>query len=451
MPGLIVRALLLIGLLSAPARVFADENDVIFVIDNSAGMREHDSSYRVPQAIIDSIYRLDGHIRVGIVLFDAEPTLAVPLTPVTPANRAMLMAGTDQVRYTGRRTNPAAAVERAIYHLRFDSRAGAGKWIVLVSDGRVEIGNRRRNRDLQKWLEQDLAQAAVDERIRLIGMAFARADDHRVLQQLAVRTNGEFLPVFSSGDIERGFEHAIELIRTSPPISAEGGVAESTEGGGEPAGPPALGSADAPKPVERADPPAPDGATSLLRRPWVWVWGGIAVLGVMIVIGFLAFRVRRYAPITASGPTRKALLIDRTGVSGQHRYEIEGQAVIIGRKAVDPRHGAQSVVINRRTISRRHAAITFHHYSYWIADQGTKNGTYVNGQRIVEQTKLGHGDVVKVDDFEFEFRLPDAEEEDCTIYAEEDVDATVYKSDEVEIACPPDENAAADASGGTRA
>ena len=55
-------------------------------------------------------------------------------------------------------------------------------------------------------------------------------------------------------------------------------------------------------------------------------------------------------------------------------------------------------------ISQRHFALKYENGRLYIADLGSKNGTYVNGQDIRGKgwVELKRGDVVKILDLEFE-------------------------------------------------
>jgi pSer/pThr/pTyr-binding forkhead associated (FHA) protein len=53
------------------------------------------------------------------------------------------------------------------------------------------------------------------------------------------------------------------------------------------------------------------------------------------------------------------------------------------------------IVVSDRGTSRRHARIEYRDGTFLLTDLGSANGTFVNGQRVVE-THLQHGDKVKV-------------------------------------------------------
>src|SRR5262245_65683211 len=55
----------------------------------------------------------------------------------------------------------------------------------------------------------------------------------------------------------------------------------------------------------------------------------------------------------------------------------------------------KDLVIADPRVSRDHAQIISENGSYWVVDQGSKHGTYVNGQRV-ERDKLERNDLVEI-------------------------------------------------------
>lgn len=71
------------------------------------------------------------------------------------------------------------------------------------------------------------------------------------------------------------------------------------------------------------------------------------------------------------------------------------------------RSASNQVGLTSDKVSRRHAIIQVQReHEYWLVDFGSRNGTYLNGQRIVQPTRLHPGDRVNIGPFEFTFRLP---------------------------------------------
>ncbi len=119
----------------------------------------------------------------------------------------------------------------------------------------------------------------------------------------------------------------------------------------------------------------------------------------------------------------EALLRDVSEVTGEDTYKIKEKKTKIGRK-----EKINQIVINQDTISRQHAIIEYRDYVYWIIDQDSANSTFLNGQKIVNEMRLNHGDTISFDVYDFEFILPGIES------AKSDVDKTVFRrSDDLEV------------------
>jgi pSer/pThr/pTyr-binding forkhead associated (FHA) protein len=86
------------------------------------------------------------------------------------------------------------------------------------------------------------------------------------------------------------------------------------------------------------------------------------------------------------------------------RRPIRG-ACSIGRSA------SNQVALTSDKVSRRHALIQVQREKeFWLVDFGSRNGTYLNGQRIVQPSRLQPQDRIKIGPFEFVFHLPQAEQ-----------------------------------------
>ncbi|MFB3090909.1 MAG: FHA domain-containing protein, partial [Gammaproteobacteria bacterium] len=72
-------------------------------------------------------------------------------------------------------------------------------------------------------------------------------------------------------------------------------------------------------------------------------------------------------------------------------------------------------VIPETTIGRRHALIEYKDFSYWIIDQGSINGTFVNDKAVTSEVRLKHGDMVRLHKVEFEFVMPEMADSGMTV------------------------------------
>ena len=86
-----------------------------------------------------------------------------------------------------------------------------------------------------------------------------------------------------------------------------------------------------------------------------------------------------------------------SSVIGNKTFPLQDTIVRIGRTS------SNTITLDHHGISREHAIITLEDTGYFITDLGSRNGTYVNGHRIQEKTKLVDGDYLRFCDLELNF------------------------------------------------
>lgn len=93
-----------------------------------------------------------------------------------------------------------------------------------------------------------------------------------------------------------------------------------------------------------------------------------------------------------------ALLIRKDDSGRIERQELGKAATTIGRWE------ANDIVLDSREVSRQHAQIRWDAGRYLVEDRGSKNGTFLNGRRLVGAEPLQDGDRIHVPpDFDFTF------------------------------------------------
>ncbi len=97
-----------------------------------------------------------------------------------------------------------------------------------------------------------------------------------------------------------------------------------------------------------------------------------------------------------------ALLKILHGENSGQTVALEDDAVVIGR------HPACDIRISEETVSRRHARIVAAEGGYVLEDLGSRNGTYVNGQRVTSPQRLCDQDTICIFNTEVEFCDPPA-------------------------------------------
>ncbi len=90
--------------------------------------------------------------------------------------------------------------------------------------------------------------------------------------------------------------------------------------------------------------------------------------------------------------TEHALLIWREGnlIKDQWVLSDTGHEIVIGRST------DCDVSIPVRWISRRHAILTREKGQFLLADAGSKNGVFINSQRVIKPTPLTDGDLIQL-------------------------------------------------------
>lgn len=100
----------------------------------------------------------------------------------------------------------------------------------------------------------------------------------------------------------------------------------------------------------------------------------------------------------ASAATGEPRLIGSQGTYSGSIFKINGSAEI-GREETN-----DVALPNDHTVSRKHATISSANGGYSIRDEGSSNGTFVNGAKITEQ-KLSAGDEVQIGGTKFRFEI----------------------------------------------
>lgn len=88
-------------------------------------------------------------------------------------------------------------------------------------------------------------------------------------------------------------------------------------------------------------------------------------------------------------------------------YPVIDSRLLIGRS------DSNEVIIVSKVISRHHARIDCDESGYWITDLDSKNGTYLNGERLHQRHALGDQDRIRIGRHTLLFLLSGLEYFDC--------------------------------------
>ena len=372
--------------------------DIVLVLDNSGSMKKNDPEFLTREVVTNFVNGLGAQSRLGMVIFDQEAQLAEPLAELaTPEARGRFQKSLGKVNYKGQLTNSPAGIERAIYELKTNARKEAQKIIIFLTDGIVDTGNKASDLEKEKWLKEDLALESKREGIRIFGVAFTDAADFRLIQTLALKTDGEYFRAYKVEDIQDVFRKINTVITTPPP---------KPEVAAAPTPAPA-----APRPSEPAalPPPPPPPPEKGLGLP-VIIGGAIVILGLLLFFFIFKGKAKPAAvemrpaaqAAREEAPIPKAQLIDPQKILFDQPLELTKRSMTIGRDANN------DIVINQETVSSLHATIDFKDGYFLLEDQRSSNGTSLN-DRPLEPNKairLKSGDRIKFDFYECTFFVP---------------------------------------------
>ena len=387
--------------------------DVIVVLDNSGSMKKNDPQFLTKHAVTEFINSLDEFTRVSIVIFDQDVRTAVPLTEISSSSRQGLLNSLSQINYKGLYTNSPAAIESAIYGLKNNAREDARKLIVFMTDGIVDTGNADRDIEKTKWLKEDLAADAADAGIKIFGIAFTENADFELIQSLAQNTDGEYYRALLADDLQEVFSKLITLINKpdEPEVIRE----------------PEIKIIE--KIVERMVEPAQTTEPVIINVPAEQLQFAdeserkrsmlILVALVVLVLAVIAIILMLLRGNKSKSPDKEialeAYLNDIHGVTEHAKFALGSKPTMLGRVVSKDKEHLNYFVVPETTIGRRHSLIEYKDFSYWIIDQGSINGTFVNDKKVTTEVRLRHGDIIRLHKVVFEFVMPELDDSGMTV------------------------------------
>ncbi len=117
------------------------------------------------------------------------------------------------------------------------------------------------------------------------------------------------------------------------------------------------------------------------------------ILLAVLLYGFLGWGlVMIWKDLRAQGqflskPNIPALLISKADDENVQSFAIP--EIIIGRSA------KSDYPIANDTVSARHARLSFHHNQWWVEDLNSRNGTFINDERLSVPTVIISGDELR--------------------------------------------------------
>ncbi len=197
--------------------------DAVLIMDSSGSMAKNDpKKLRVPAARM-FMSLLGDEDRIGLISFSDNGYPVLHLTTPTTDTKTRILASVDKVSSKGVYTNLYAALSKGIEMLEKEGKQGQEKMLVLMSDGKMDVGNSDEDWALTQKLQGDLLQAARDKGIKLYTIAFTEASDIELLKQVAKQTDALFNLARSDQDLHDVFSAIFESAKDPDMLPIEGG------------------------------------------------------------------------------------------------------------------------------------------------------------------------------------------------------------------------------------
>jgi VWFA-related protein len=378
--------------------------DVCLALDRSPSMLDENKLAYAKAAARQFLTQLSPSDQAALITFSNGSTLDQGLT----ADRQSLVSAIERAEASGNTTTFLDGVYWAITQVALHPHGGGG----VTAAGSVRTDARRvvlaltdGNDRASRVLPQELIDYARVNNVSLCMVALGGDASSAQMQHLAQQTGGVFLHAPSPQELQAlyvalaqqlkqeyritfrsprptpdGTRRDVKVTLASQQIAGaawyQAPVQGSLTGAGSAAGPEGGSAAAAPGVADT-------GVQSLVLGSVLMLLG---LVGAVIAVFFWLGTRKRSLNIMDSNPRLDLLPL----------WVHEGSTRV-------GRGDECELVLDSRQVSRVHAIIEAVNGCFRLLDEGSRNGTYVNGRRVRGQQELRVGDVVRFGDREFRF------------------------------------------------
>ena len=218
-------AVLMLLLAVWPAQAAADRGiDAVLTIDSSGSMRYNDPlKLRVPAAKL-FVSLLGARDRVAVISFSDLGYPVIGLTAPQPArDRHLLFDAIDRISSRGAHTNLYDALRSAQKMLVRAGNPDRRRYIILMSDGKMDTGHKALDKSLTRRIETQLLPQLRKQGIRVDTIAFTANSDAALLGIIARDTLGQFRLARTDTDLHRVFTDIFESTKHPNMLVVKGG------------------------------------------------------------------------------------------------------------------------------------------------------------------------------------------------------------------------------------
>jgi Mg-chelatase subunit ChlD len=196
--------------------------DAVLVMDSSGSMAKNDpNKLRVPAAKL-FMSLLGERDRIGLVSFSDNGYPVLHLTAPGSKTNARILASADKVSSKGVYTNLHAALEKGLAMLEKEGQEGQEQMLVLMSDGKMDVGDTDEDWALKQKLQGELLQSAMERGVKVYTIAFTEASDFELLKDVANKTGALFKLAQTDKDLHEVFSAIFESAKDPDMLPIEG-------------------------------------------------------------------------------------------------------------------------------------------------------------------------------------------------------------------------------------
>ena len=199
--------------------------DAVLLLDSSGSMKKTDSHMLRVSAAKLFISLLGENDRVAVISFSDNGYPVIGLTPTnTPHNRARLLSAADKINSRGAYTNLYAALTKAQEMLQRSSMDGRARYILLLTDGKMDTGNKKQDVTLTQKIMEELAPQIGKQGVSIYTIAFTSDSDSNLMREVAGKTNGQFRIAQTDKDLPSLFVNFFEGSKKPDMLPINGGT-----------------------------------------------------------------------------------------------------------------------------------------------------------------------------------------------------------------------------------
>lgn len=198
--------------------------NIVLLMDSSGSMKLTDpDKLRKPAAKL-LISLLGENDRASIVSFsDQGYPVTYLLNTADAGSQTQLFAAIEKISSRGIHTNLYSAIATAQNILAQEKDPQRRKLIVLMSDGKMDIGDEAKSRQQTEKLLSELLPQIKADNIELHAIAFTNQSDQALLANIAQETDGNFYIAASDTELHNTFSKVFEQTTQPSMLPMEGG------------------------------------------------------------------------------------------------------------------------------------------------------------------------------------------------------------------------------------